>query len=99
MDDRVSRLKTPKECENFARNALRLGGQDLATQAKQQAVKLRAAQYGATTDAERECLEAVYAYEEVLTTRNGKAYAGFTHLADDQAPRNYRRHRTGRESS
>ena len=72
MDDRVSRLKTPQECESFARNALRQDRSDLAIEAKQQAVKLRAAAYGATTDAERECLEAVYAYEEILSAKNGK---------------------------
>ncbi len=36
------------------------------------AIELRAAAYGASTEAERECLEAVYAYEEVLTSKNGR---------------------------
>jgi len=72
MDERVRKLKTPQDCENFARNASRLGRKDLATEAKQQAVKLRAVAYGATTDAERECIEAVYAYEEILSAKNGR---------------------------
>jgi len=35
-------------------------------------VKLRASRHGVTTDAEREALEAVYAYEEVLREVRGK---------------------------
>ena len=72
MDDRVKKLKTPAECESFGRNAKEKGREDLALQAKQRAVELRAIAYGATSDAERECLEAVYAYEEVLSAKNGK---------------------------
>lgn len=72
MDDRVKRLKTPQDCESFARNAKRLGQPDLALEARQRAVELRAASYGATSDAERECLEAIYAYEEILFDKHGK---------------------------
>lgn len=72
MDDRVRKLITPKECESFFRNATDQGRADLATEARQRAVELRAAAYGATTDAERECVQAVYAYEEVLSAKNGK---------------------------
>lgn len=72
MDDRVTKLKTPAECETFARNAKRQGRADLALEAKQRAVELRAAAYGATSDVERECLQAVYAYEETLSAKNGK---------------------------
>lgn len=72
MDDRVSRLKSPKDCEVFSRNALKEGRPDLAAEASQRAVELRAAAHGATTDAERECLEAIYAYEEILYRKHGK---------------------------
>ena len=72
MDDRVKKQKTPEDCEAFARNAARLGLPELAVQAKQRAVVLRAAAYGAVNDAERECLEAVYAYEEILFKKHGK---------------------------
>ncbi|MDR7135810.1 hypothetical protein J2X06_003028 [Lysobacter niastensis] len=72
MDDRVRKLKTPAECESFAKNAKGQGRDDLALQAKQRAVELRAVAYGATSDAERACLEAVFAYEEILSARNGK---------------------------
>lgn len=36
------------------------------------AVQLRAEAHGAKTEAERECLEAVYAYEEVLSANKGR---------------------------
>ncbi len=72
MDERVARLKTPEECERFAKNVLARNRRDLADEARKKAIELRAAAYGASTEAERECLEAVYAYEEVLTSKNGR---------------------------
>ncbi|WP_287708846.1 hypothetical protein [Accumulibacter sp.] len=44
----------------------------MADEARQRAVQLRAEAHGATTEVERECLEAVYAYEEVLSAQKGK---------------------------
>lgn len=71
MDDRVARLKTPDECEQFAINVQdRLP--ELARDAHRRAVELRADAYGATSVAEREALEAVYAYERVLLQKHGK---------------------------
>ncbi|OUR83988.1 hypothetical protein A9Q82_01545 [Cycloclasticus sp. 46_120_T64] len=72
MDDRVKKIDTPEKCEVFARNCIERGRDDLAQEAKERAVQLRAEAYGAETQAEREALEAVYAYEEVLSTKNGK---------------------------
>ena len=72
MDDRVKKLKTPEDCERFAKNVAKLDRLDLAQEAKIRALELRAESFGATSDAERECLQAVYAYEEVLTLKNGK---------------------------
>ncbi len=72
MSDLVSKLKTPAECEIFAQNANERNRPDLALAARKRAVALRAAQYDAQTDIERECIEAVYAYEEVLSQKNGK---------------------------
>ena len=58
MDERVARLKTPEECEQFAINvSKRLP--DLAKAAMRRAVELRAALHGASSDVEREALEAV----------------------------------------
>jgi hypothetical protein len=72
MDPRVAKLKTPQECETLAKNARERGAPQLADQARQRAVQLRAQAHGAKTDVERECLEAVYAYEEVLSAQKGK---------------------------
>lgn len=72
MDARVAKLNTPKECVVFARNARERGRDDLAEEAKHRAIELNAIAYGAQSDAERACLEAVYAYEQILTVKNGK---------------------------
>lgn len=72
MDERVKKLKSPEKCEIFAKNCLERGRPDLATQARERAVQLRAEAHGAESEAEKEALEAVYAYEEVLSVKNGK---------------------------
>jgi len=72
MDERVRNLKTPEQCEIFARNATERDRPDLADEARVRGVQLRAEAYGAKTDAEREAIQAIYAYEEVLTQKNGK---------------------------
>jgi hypothetical protein len=72
MDERIQRLDTLKKCENFARNAMDKGRPDLAKEAKQRAVQLRAEEHGAESTAEKEALEAVYAYEDLLTKKNGR---------------------------
>jgi hypothetical protein len=73
MDDRVKQLKTPEQCESFEKNALRGKRPDLAAEARQRSIQLRAENYGVTNQAERECLEAVFAYERVLSEKNGRA--------------------------
>jgi len=71
MDGRVARLKTPDECEQFALNVqARLP--DLAREARRRAVELCAASHGVTRAVEREAMEAVYAYERVLSGKRGK---------------------------
>ena len=72
MDEKVAKLKTPEDCATFAKNARRLMRTDLALEAEARSIELRAALYGVGSDAERECIEAVYAYEEVLTSKNGR---------------------------
>ena len=72
MDDRVKKLDTPKKCEIFAKNALLKDREDLAKQAKERAIQLKAEDYGAETLAEKEAIKAVYAYEEILSANNGK---------------------------
>lgn len=72
MDERVKKIKTPEGCEIFARNALERNRPDLAAETKRRAVELRADLYGAKSEAENEAIQAVYAYEEVLTKKNGE---------------------------
>lgn len=72
MSDIISKLKTPEECAIFEKNVLERGHPDLAIAARKRAILLRAQAHGATTDVERECLEAVYAYERVLSQRSGR---------------------------
>ena len=72
MDERVARLKTPEACERFIKNAIRLEEPELADQARKRAIELRAAEHGVSKPAEKECLQAIYAYEEVLSKKNGR---------------------------
>lgn len=74
-DDRIAKLKTAQECGILAKNALARGRPDLALAAKKRAVQIRAETYGASSDVERECIEAVFAYEEVLSARAGRRQA------------------------
>lgn len=77
MDEKVLKMKTPEECESLAKNAEKKYP-EIAKQARRRAVELRAAAYGAKTIAEREALEAVFAVEEVRSTRNRRAHASRT---------------------
>ena len=70
--ERIAQLKTPESCETFARNAEAKGRSDLALAARRHAVELRAASHSANTQAEKEALRAVYAYEEALAKKSGK---------------------------
>ena len=70
-DPKVSRLKTPEECESFIHN-VKATHPDLVLQARRRAVELRAAAFGAKTEAEQDAIQAVYAAEAALTHKNGK---------------------------
>jgi len=72
MDPRVERLKTPLECEAFIQNARARGFEDLAKDARRRAVQLRADARGPKSPLERQCIEAICAYEEALSARNGR---------------------------
>ena len=72
MDKRIEKLKTPEQCAIFARNAIERDRPDLADQARKRAVQLRADSLGAESEVEKEALQAVFAYEEVLSRKNGK---------------------------
>ena len=72
MDELIAKLKTPEECIIFEKNVTERGRPDLALAARKRAVELRALRHGATTEVERQCLEAIFAYEQVLSENNGK---------------------------
>lgn len=72
-DNLIAKLRTPDECSTFEKNVLERGRPDLAIAARKRALELRAAEFGGgTSDAENECLEAVYAYERALSQIKGK---------------------------
>src|SRR5262245_2268851 len=71
MDERVARLKTSEECEQFILNVKgRLP--DLVPQARRRSVELRAKSHPATSEVEQEAIRAVLAYEETLSSKHGK---------------------------
>jgi hypothetical protein len=72
MDYRVERLRTPAECEIFARNAEDRNHPDLVLEAQRKAIDLRASAHEAGSLVEAEGFAAVYAYEALLTRKNGK---------------------------
>ena len=71
MDDIISKLKTPEQCIQLAKNVIERNP-DLAQKARRRGVELRAIAYGSTKRVELELLKALYAYEEVLTEKNKK---------------------------
>jgi hypothetical protein len=71
VDERVARLKTPEECDQFIIN-VKDRHPELVQEARRRKVELRAAAHGAERTVEREALQAVYAYEEVLCKMRGK---------------------------
>lgn len=73
MDESIRRtLQTPEECEQLAVNVEARGKPELALEARRLAIELRAAAHGAKTAAEREALEAVYAYERAMSALKDK---------------------------
>ena len=72
MDERVLRCKTHEDCLTFAKNATERGHPELAQQARIYSLRLRANEHKPTSDIERDGLEALYAYEDALTEKNGR---------------------------
>src|SRR5262245_1505831 len=72
MDPRIEKLKTPKDCAAFIVNARERNRLDLVKEAYQRTVVLRTDAYGPKSPLERQCVEAIYAYEEVLSARAGR---------------------------
>lgn len=72
-DPKVTRLNTPDQCKQFIIN-VQAQYPDLAKQARRRAIALRARDFGATDDVEREALECVFALEEAKTTNPLRPY-------------------------
>lgn len=73
IEEKIANLPNVESCEKFAKNAEEHGRSDLAQAAHRRAVELGASSHEAKTDAEKECLQAVYAYERTLKAKHGKA--------------------------
>ncbi len=71
MDPFILKLDSPERCEQYARN-IQVRDPKNAEIALRRAVELRAEQYHATSPAERECVQAVYAYERAMWKQRGK---------------------------
>lgn len=74
MDERIARLKTPKEARTFANNARERGRQDLGLEALQHARALQAVKEGHTSPAQQAIASALYAYEEEQTRLKGRTF-------------------------
>lgn len=74
MDDRVEKLKTVEQCERFARNARDRGYEELAQQAQARSIQLKSEKHQAQSQVERECLRAIYAYEEAQSKLKGRRF-------------------------
>ncbi len=72
MIDLVSKLKTPEECTIFEKNVIERNRPDLAFAARKRSIELRSSAHGASSEVERDCLAAIYAYEDVLSAKNSR---------------------------
>jgi len=73
VDQRIAQFVTAESCEQFALN-VQDREPEAASEARRRAVELRAAAHGATTAAERESLEAVYAYEAARSVGRNRRF-------------------------
>ena len=67
----VGHLKTPEDCEQVAVN-VEAKEPAFAVAARRKAVELKAATHHAESEVEQQALQAVYAYERVLSIERGK---------------------------
>lgn len=73
MDETIAKIQTPEGLEQFAINVESHSSKH-AQAARRRAVELRAAAHGAKTEVERECLEAIYAYERAESQIRNKKF-------------------------
>jgi hypothetical protein len=67
----VGHLKTPEDCEQVALN-VEAKQPAFAIAARRKAIEIKASTHKATTEAEEHALQAVYAYERVMTLARGR---------------------------
>jgi uncharacterized protein YecA (UPF0149 family) len=67
----VGHLKTPEDCEQVALN-VEAKQPAFAVAARRKAIEIKASTHKATTEAEEHALQAVYAYERVMTLARGR---------------------------
>jgi len=67
MDEIIKRLDTPEKCYEYVDRFT-----NLANQARQRAIELKASSHELLDNVEKELLMALYAYEEILTKKNGR---------------------------
>ena len=67
----VGHLKTPEDCEQVALN-VEAKQPAFAIAARRKAIEIKASTHNAMTDAEVQSLQAVYAYERVMTLERGR---------------------------
>ncbi|HEU4929214.1 MAG TPA: hypothetical protein VFU38_05240 [Candidatus Krumholzibacteria bacterium] len=67
----VGHLKTPEDCEQVALN-VEAKQPAFAIAARRKAIEIKASTHKATTEAEEHSLQAVYAYERVMTLERGR---------------------------
>ena len=75
MDDIVANRKTVDECRKLEANAERLDRPEIARQCRTRAIQIQAAEYVGHDEVsapEMEAIEALMAYERVLTDKNGR---------------------------
>jgi hypothetical protein len=67
----VGHLKTPEDCEQVALN-VEAKQPAFAVAARRKAIEIKASTHKATSEAEEHALQAVYAYERVMTLERGR---------------------------
>ena len=67
----VGHLKTPEDCEQVALN-VEAKQPAFAIAARRKAIEIKASTHNAATEAEQHSLQAVYAYERVMTLERGR---------------------------
>lgn len=72
MNPLVSKLQSLEDCANFLTNAIAKGRGDLEPDVRLRVLQIKAGHHPEVSAVEHDCLMAIYAYEELLSYRNGR---------------------------